>query len=180
MKLIEWINGITKLNKKTMDEFQNNISEAIQEASESGGDGILTGSVIGYNGEEIPEGYEEVENFIKLFEGNAGAGDTIELTEDFTKYKFLHIKTGDDEQVYDGILLGSTLNGNKGIDACKIWSFVSDTVPAQIQFHAVSLVTVDNTHLKVQGAFYQYTARNGQADVLAPTICKVREIWGSM
>ena len=61
MKLIKWINGITKLNKSTMEEFQNNISEAIEEASESGGDGILTGSVIGYIGDEIPEGYVEVE-----------------------------------------------------------------------------------------------------------------------
>lgn len=29
MKLIEWINGKTKLNKATFDEFQNNIKEAI-------------------------------------------------------------------------------------------------------------------------------------------------------
>lgn len=28
MKLIEWINGVTKLGKATMDEFQNNIKEA--------------------------------------------------------------------------------------------------------------------------------------------------------
>ena len=62
MELIEWINGITKLNKSTMEEFQNNISEAIEEASESGGDGILTGSIIGWNDDVIPEGYEEVEN----------------------------------------------------------------------------------------------------------------------
>lgn len=26
MKLIEWINGVTKLNQKTMNEFQNNIN----------------------------------------------------------------------------------------------------------------------------------------------------------
>ncbi len=29
MKLINWINGVTKLNKATFDEFQNNIKEAI-------------------------------------------------------------------------------------------------------------------------------------------------------
>lgn len=76
MKLIEWINGVTKLNKKTMDEFQTNISEAIQEASETGGssDGILTGSVIGYTGEEIPEGYEEVEDGVSI-----GGGDSTPI-----------------------------------------------------------------------------------------------------
>ena len=31
MKLIEWINGVTKLNKKTMDNFQNNVNDAISE-----------------------------------------------------------------------------------------------------------------------------------------------------
>jgi microcystin-dependent protein len=72
MKLIEWINGITKLNKSTMEEFQNNISEAIEEASESGGDGILTGSVIGYNGDTIPEGYEEVSY-------SGGSGDSTPI-----------------------------------------------------------------------------------------------------
>lgn len=29
MNLIDWINGVTKLNKATMDEFQNNIKAAI-------------------------------------------------------------------------------------------------------------------------------------------------------
>ena len=29
MKLIEWINGKTKLNKTTFDEFQNNIKSAV-------------------------------------------------------------------------------------------------------------------------------------------------------
>lgn len=60
MKLIEWINGKTKLNKKTMDEFQDNIEEAIDAAATTGS-GILTNSVVGYTGDEIPEGYEEVE-----------------------------------------------------------------------------------------------------------------------
>lgn len=31
MNLIEWINGVTKLNKSTMDNFQNNIKNAIEE-----------------------------------------------------------------------------------------------------------------------------------------------------
>lgn len=34
MKLIEWLNGITKLSKATMDEFQNNIKEAVDDLQE--------------------------------------------------------------------------------------------------------------------------------------------------
>lgn len=30
MKLMEWINGVTKLNKATMEQFQNNIKEATE------------------------------------------------------------------------------------------------------------------------------------------------------
>lgn len=76
-QLMEWINGVTKLNKQTMDNFQNNIKTAfdntdteianindtlqnLPETTQS--DGILTGSVVGYNGEGVPDGYEEVEN----------------------------------------------------------------------------------------------------------------------
>lgn len=32
MNLIDWINGVTKLSKATMDEFQNNIKNAIDDA----------------------------------------------------------------------------------------------------------------------------------------------------
>ena len=31
MNLIEWINNVTRLNKTTMDRFQNNIKEAIDD-----------------------------------------------------------------------------------------------------------------------------------------------------
>lgn len=34
MKLIDWINGKTKLNKTTFDEFQNNINDGINEKFE--------------------------------------------------------------------------------------------------------------------------------------------------
>lgn len=69
-KLMEWINGVTKLNKETMDNFQNNIKDAFNDIDNTienlptggGGDGILTGSVVGYKGQVIPEGYEEVLN----------------------------------------------------------------------------------------------------------------------
>ena len=50
MRFIEWINGITKLNKKTMDDFQNNISDGINEVSKTVSEAIKnlpTGMPIG-------------------------------------------------------------------------------------------------------------------------------------
>ena len=35
MNLIDWINGVTKLDKNTMDEFQDNINDAITDAISS-------------------------------------------------------------------------------------------------------------------------------------------------
>lgn len=35
MNLIDWINGVTKLNKTTMDEFQDNINDAIDEVQDN-------------------------------------------------------------------------------------------------------------------------------------------------
>ena len=46
---------------ENLNQMQRNIEEAINEGAGSG-DGILTGSVIGYNGDTIPDGYEEVIN----------------------------------------------------------------------------------------------------------------------
>lgn len=48
------------IDAENLNKLQDNIEEAINEGAGSG-DGILTGSVIGYNGDTIPEGYEEVE-----------------------------------------------------------------------------------------------------------------------
>ena len=45
MKLIEWINGLTKLNKTTMDTFQGNINTAIEEKLGKTG-GTLEGDLI--------------------------------------------------------------------------------------------------------------------------------------
>lgn len=53
MKLIEWINGVTKLNKKTMDEFQNNVSDAINNIPS----GMPVGAGCDFYGITPPEGY---------------------------------------------------------------------------------------------------------------------------
>lgn len=49
------------VDAENLNQLQDNIEEAINEGAGSG-DGILTGSVIGYSGDTIPEGYEEVSN----------------------------------------------------------------------------------------------------------------------
>ena len=53
MKLIEWINGVTKLSKKTMDEFQNNVSDAINNIPS----GMPVGSGCDFYGITPPKDY---------------------------------------------------------------------------------------------------------------------------
>ena len=91
MKLIEWINGKTKLNKKTMDEFQDNIEEAIDAAATTGS-GILTNSVVGYTGDEIPEGYEEVESPVGE-DSSEVVSDTWEVTDNTSVAPSIRIVT---------------------------------------------------------------------------------------
>lgn len=51
-----WVNGETPISAENL----NKMEEGIVEASQTGG--ILTGSIVGYDGDTIPEGYEEVDN----------------------------------------------------------------------------------------------------------------------
>ena len=58
MKIIEWINGVTKLNKATMDEFQNNIKEEFDSVNNKISSGIPIGSVIEYYLPNLPSSGE--------------------------------------------------------------------------------------------------------------------------
>jgi hypothetical protein len=51
------------------------VEEMIANSPGGGGDGILTDSVIGWDGEEIPEGYDEIE-------GMGEVSDTWEVEDD--------------------------------------------------------------------------------------------------
>ena len=51
-----WVDNETPINAENL----NKMEEGIVEASKTGG--ILAGSVVGWNEEEIPEGYEETSN----------------------------------------------------------------------------------------------------------------------
>ena len=58
MNLIEWINNVTRLNKTTMDRFQNNIKEAIDDVENLViNDGMPIGSGCDYYGTTAPENY---------------------------------------------------------------------------------------------------------------------------
>ena len=64
MKLIEWINGKTKLNKTTFDDFQNNIKEAVVPV------GGTTGQVLAKN--------TDTDNDVKWVDQAGGTtGDTL-------------------------------------------------------------------------------------------------------
>ena len=51
-----WVDGETEINAQKL----NKMEQGIEEAGQTGG--ILTGSIVAYDGDTIPEGYEEVEN----------------------------------------------------------------------------------------------------------------------
>lgn len=57
MKLIEWINGITKLNKTTMDEFQTNIKDEFDSINNKISSGVPIATGYDYFGTVEPEGY---------------------------------------------------------------------------------------------------------------------------
>lgn len=61
-----WIENETPISAKNL----NKIEQGIEDAGKTGG--ILTGSVIGYNGNDIPEGYEEVKMGYSLEETLTG------------------------------------------------------------------------------------------------------------
>lgn len=48
------------IDEENLNQMQDNIEEAVNKASQTGG--ILTGSIVAYDGDTIPEGYEEVDN----------------------------------------------------------------------------------------------------------------------
>ena len=50
-----WVDGETEIDAQKL----NKMEEGIVEASQTGG--ILTGSIVAYDGDTIPEGYEEVD-----------------------------------------------------------------------------------------------------------------------
>lgn len=51
-----WVNGETPINAENL----NKMEQGIEDAAKTGG--ILEGTIVAYDGDTIPEGYEEVDN----------------------------------------------------------------------------------------------------------------------
>lgn len=114
MNLIEWINGITKLNKPTMDEFQNNIKNEFN---------ALIGSGMDYYGTVAPTNYmfadgsaisrTEYSELFAIIGETYGAGDgstTFNLPD---RRKKISIMAGDGDTIGETVGSNSiTLNKN--------------------------------------------------------------------
>lgn len=111
-----------------------------------------------------------------LFEGVAGAGDTINLTDDYTKFKVLHIVTGLENLDFGSALIASTLSINDEIDGSKIWCNSN----GQTQIHAVQLNVINTKQLKVNSAYWQRLAQNNTAGLSILNTVYVRRIYGTL
>ena len=65
MNLIEWINGTTKLNKTTMDQFQDNIKDAIDDVAD-----------------DLGTAQQDIEDLNENKQNNLIAGDNISIEND--------------------------------------------------------------------------------------------------
>lgn len=80
-----WVDGETPINSTNL----NKIEEGIVEAGQTGG--ILTGSIVGYDGDTIPEGYEEVGNSLIDMPITAETGVTIQNNDSYIHSGICHI-----------------------------------------------------------------------------------------
>jgi hypothetical protein len=117
---------------------------------------------------------EKITNKVLLYDGVAGAGDTINLTDDYTKFNFLHIVTGLENQDFGSALVGSTLSINNEIDAFKIWCNSN----GQTQIHAVQLNVINTKQLNVNSAYWQRLSQNNAAGLGILNTVYVRRIYG--
>lgn len=115
-------------------------------------------------------------NKVLLFEGVAGAGDTINLTDDYTKFKILHIVTGTDTVDFGSALIASTLSINKEIDGFKLWCNSN----GQTQIHAVQFNVINTKQLNVNSAYWQRLAQNNAAGLGILNTVYVRRIYGTL
>ena len=75
-------------NKSEVDELIENIP------SSGGGDGVDTlpiGSIVEYDGDTVPDGYEEVDEEFVLYNNEEGSIDAITLNDDVSNYKYIEI-----------------------------------------------------------------------------------------
>lgn len=108
---------------------------------------------------------------VLLFEGNATAGQTITLNDDFTKYRFLYIVNGNSSQDWNGVMIGSTINSSNEMYFTK--GFVNSSKNSQI--HIATLKKISNTQLQVVECGYKTLSSSSEF-----TSASVKKIYGSL
>lgn len=86
----EWINDETPVTAENM----NNIEYGLEYISENGvgrGDSLPVGSIVEFDGDVIPDGYEEVSNVAVLFEDVSGTNGNFNLNDSAANYKKFEI-----------------------------------------------------------------------------------------
>lgn len=108
LKKIDFVNGqAPALNAENLNQLQTNVEEAIGES----GSGLMTGAVVGYEGDTVPEGFEEVflddsEDIVSdnvLFSNEEGSSEEITLTDTSANYSKFKIVYKDINDVYSCI-----------------------------------------------------------------------------
>lgn len=108
---------------------------------------------------------------VLLFSGNATAGQTITLNDDFTKYRFLYIVNGNSSQDWNGVMIGSTINSSNEMYFTK--GFVNSSKNSQI--HIATLKKITNTQLQVVECGYKTLSGSSEF-----TSASVKKIYGSL
>ena len=181
MDKINFQNGVTKLNKDTFDTFQNNIDTAKAEQSDLES---LT-SKVNTMETSVTEQLLDIKSDISelqvketlLYSGNATAGQTITLNDDYTKYRFLYIVNGTSEQNWSGAMIGTTVNSGTEIYFIKGYLNVNKSS----QIHIANLRRVSNTQLQVVECGYKVlTGNDGSASNTPFVSSNVKKIYGSL
>ena len=114
---------------------------------------------------------------VLLFSGNATAGQTITLNDDFTKYRSLYIVNGTADTDWNGAMVGTTVNSDNEMYFTKGYLNVNKSS----QIHIANLRRVSNTQLQVVECGYKVlTGNNGENSTTPFTSANVKKIYGSL
>ena len=132
-------NKVTTIDSTSTDKQYPSAKAVYNAISEggggSGGDSIPTGSVIGYNGDTIPEGYEEVESpniysteeivigyFVKSDGTKKPVYRMFKETNVTTTGNITLIETGSLDDIFDMTIYKKTTGNHEAFDMTKWWS----------------------------------------------------------